>query len=185
MPRALLASGGSGLVLFTSYRLLSEIYAHVKPQLEREGISVLRQGEDHRSRLLERFNRDTSSVLFATQSFWEGVDAPGDSLRLVIMTRLPFPVPDDPIHEARCDAITAGGGNPFMQLSVPEAIMRFKQGFGRLMRTTTDHGAVIVTDTRLVTKRYGNLFLGSLPETLRITAPSGQVLTRLEAFLLQ
>lgn len=183
VPRALIASRGSGLVLFTSYRLLSDIHAHVEPLLKKEGITVLRQGEDHRSRLLERFNSDTSSVLFATQSFWEGVDAPGDSLRIVIMTRLPFPVPDDPIHQARCDAITAAGGSSFMQLSVPEAIMRFKQGFGRLMRTTTDHGVVVVTDNRLVTKRYGGLFLGSLPETLRITAPAEQVVSRLENFL--
>lgn len=183
IPKIMLCSQGSGLILFTSYRLLSEIHAHVKPILEQEGIKVLRQGDDHRSRLLERFNHDKSSVLFATQSFWEGVDTPGDSLRVVVMTRLPFPVPDDPIHQARCDAIDASGGSSFMQLSVPEAIMRFKQGFGRLMRTTSDHGAVIITDNRLITKRYGSLFIGSLPDTVMVKGSTEQILSRLESFL--
>ncbi len=125
---ALERSGGSGLILFTSYDMLRRVYDAVKPRLSERGISVFRQGEDDRSRLLDRFRSDTASVLFATDSFWEGVDAPGEALRLVILCRLPFKVPTDPVLQARMEAIRDRGGNPFMELSLPEAVMNFQAG---------------------------------------------------------
>ena len=129
------------------------------------GIRCLKQGDDDRTRLLQTFLNDTQSVLFATDSFWEGVDAPGDTLRLVILCRLPFRTPSDPVFEARREAVEKNGGNPFMDLSLPEAVMKFKQGFGRLMRRSSDRGVVAVLDGRILKKRYGTFFLQSLPET--------------------
>ena len=159
------ASGGSALVLFTSYQALKSACEAARPVLEKQGIRVLKQGDDDRSRLLSGFLEDESSVLFATDSFWEGVDAPGSTLRLVILCRLPFRSPNDPVFEARCEALESSGGNAFMDLSIPEAVMKFKQGFGRLMRRSSDYGAVVVLDGRLLKKNYGQIFLHSLPET--------------------
>ncbi|AEF80530.1 helicase C-terminal domain-containing protein [Leadbettera azotonutricia] len=159
------SAGGSALILFTSYTALRSAYELAKPRLQQAGIRVLKQGDDDRSRLLANFLSDESSVLFATDSFWEGVDAPGDTLRLVILCRLPFRTPSDPVFEARCEHLEAEGGNAFMDLSLPEAVMKFKQGFGRLMRRSSDHGVVAVLDGRLLKKRYGQTFLNSLPET--------------------
>jgi ATP-dependent DNA helicase DinG len=167
VPALLLASGGSALVLFTSYEALRSAYAASRPVLEAAGLRVLKQGDDDRGRLLAAFLEDETSVLFATDSFWEGVDAPGNTLRLVIICRLPFRSPNDPVFEARREALERRGGNAFMELSLPEAVMKFKQGFGRLMRRSSDHGAVVVLDGRLLKKRYGELFLRSLPETQR------------------
>ncbi|MDR0388971.1 MAG: ATP-dependent DNA helicase DinG, partial [Spirochaetaceae bacterium] len=123
-------SGGSALILFTSYEALRSAYAASAELLEEQGIHCLKQGDDDRSRLLSRFLDDEASVLFATDSFWEGVDAPGDTLRLVILCRLPFKSPNDPVFEARSEALEKRGANPFMELSLPEAVMKFKQGFG-------------------------------------------------------
>ncbi|HOT63488.1 MAG TPA: helicase C-terminal domain-containing protein, partial [Treponemataceae bacterium] len=147
------------------------------------GITVLRQGDDDRSRLLESFKRDETSVLFATDSFWEGVDAPGDTLLHVIMVKLPFRVPNDPVHAARSESIEGAGGNAFMELSLPEAVMRFRQGFGRLMRRKTDRGVVTVLDRRLVAKRYGQIFVDSVPETARAFEPLSDIVSRVERFL--
>jgi ATP-dependent DNA helicase DinG len=178
-----LAGGGSALVLFTSYQSLKSAYAAAAPRLSKEGIRCLKQGDDDRSRLLGDFLRDASSVLFATDSFWEGVDAPGDTLRLVILARLPFRTPNDPVFEARREYLERGGGNAFMDLSLPEAVMKFKQGFGRLMRRSSDHGVVAVLDSRLVKKRYGEFFLRSLPETRTSFAEFHSLLLDAEDFL--
>ncbi len=159
------ASGGHTLVLFTSYESLRSACEAARRVLSPLGMQILRQGDDDRFRLLEAFKTDESSVLFATDSFWEGVDAPGDALLQVIMVKLPFRVPNDPVHAARSEAISLSGGNPFMELSVPEAVVRFRQGFGRLMRRKTDRGSVVVLDRRLLAKRYGAVFLQSIPET--------------------
>ncbi|MCL2008025.1 MAG: ATP-dependent DNA helicase DinG, partial [Treponema sp.] len=133
--------------------------------------------------LLESFFSDKHSVLFATDSFWEGVDAPGDTLRLVILCRLPFRSPNDPVFEARCRALEDGGGNSFADLSLPEAVMKFKQGFGRLMRRSSDYGSVVVLDGRLLRKNYGKIFLRSLPETRTCFGEMDSVLRALEDFL--
>lgn len=157
------ASGGHALVLFTSYESLKSAYEAALPRLQELGITAFRQGQDERGRLLEAFKADAASVLFATDSFWEGVDAPGDTLWMVVMAKLPFRVPTDPVQKARAEAIERRDGNPFMELSLPEAVLRFKQGFGRLIRHSEDRGVVAVLDSRIVHKRYGKIFLDSLP----------------------
>jgi len=181
--RLLSASGGSALVLFTSYDALRTAYAAARPLLESSGVLCLKQGDDDRARLLKTFLDDESSVLFATDSFWEGVDAPGDTLRLVILCRLPFRSPNEPVFEARREALEKKGGNAFMSLSLPEAVMKFKQGFGRLMRRGDDGGAVVVLDGRLLRKRYGELFISSLPETKRCFAPISEMIDEVDRFL--
>jgi ATP-dependent DNA helicase DinG len=176
-------AGGSALVLFTSYQSLASAHNAVKDELAGLGIRALKQGDDDRTRLLQDFLSDTNSCLFATDSFWEGVDAPGDTLRLVIICRLPFRTPGDPVLEARREKIQESGGNPFLELSLPQAVMKFKQGFGRLMRRSADHGVVVVLDGRLVKKNYGQLFLHSLPETRTNFCELDSILRDMENFL--
>lgn len=163
VAKLLKASRGRALVLFTSHKALRDTYNAVSPLLEQEGVLALRQGQKDRYSLLRTFVNDISSVLFATESFWEGVDAPGETLSLVIITRLPFRVPTDPIQSSRAAAIDARGGNSFAEMSIPEAVILFKQGFGRLIRHSQDRGVVAVLDVRILKKAYGSLFISSLP----------------------
>jgi ATP-dependent DNA helicase DinG len=176
-------SGGSALVLFTSYQSLRTVYEEAAPVLEAEGIRCLKQGDDDRSRLLQHFLEDTTSVLFGTDSFWEGVDAPGDTLRLLILCRLPFRTLKDPVFEARREFLEKQGRNPFAELSLPDAVMKFKQGFGRLMRSSADYGMVAVLDGRILHKYYGKVFLDSLPETRQSFKELEAILRDLEQFL--
>ncbi|MDR2608584.1 MAG: ATP-dependent DNA helicase DinG, partial [Treponema sp.] len=178
-----LAAGGSALILFTSYLSLKSAYNAAQPELQRQGIRCLKQGDDDRARLLAVFLEDRASVLFATDSFWEGVDAPGDTLRLVILCRLPFRTPKDPVFEARREAVEKYGGNAFMELSLPESVMKFKQGFGRLMRRSSDRGVIAVLDGRLLKKRYGEHFLRSLPETRTCFTEFENIVQNTERFL--
>jgi ATP-dependent DNA helicase DinG len=177
------ASGGKALVLFTSYQVLRSCWEAVKPRLDALGLSAFRQGDDERSRLMDKFKANIASVLFATDSFWEGVDAPGETLELVIITKLPFRVPTDPIQMARAEAVEKHGGNAFMDLSLPEAVIRFKQGFGRLIRHSDDRGAVVVLDARLLKKRYGQLFVASLPSCIRTFAPLQELCSSIKSFI--
>jgi ATP-dependent DNA helicase DinG len=177
------SAGGSALILLTSYDALMSAWRQGKAALEAQGIRVLKQGDDDRNRLLQAFLSDETSVLFATDSFWEGVDAPGDTLRLVTLCRLPFRSPNEPVFEARCEKLEARGGNAFMELSVPEAVMKFKQGFGRLMRRSSDHGVVAVLDGRILKKRYGGFFLRSLPQTKTCFADLETIRRTVEGFL--
>lgn len=162
------AAGGKTLVLFTSYDSLRHACDYARNALKISGINILKQGDDDRFRLLSVFKDDKSSVLFATDSFWEGVDVPGDSLSQVIIVKLPFGVPNNPIFAARSELILSKGGSPFMELSVPDAVIKFRQGFGRLMRRYSDKGAVVVLDRRIVEKQYGRIFTSSVPETKKM-----------------
>ncbi len=165
LEQVIASSRGRALVLFTSYESLNAVHALVR----NTGFTHLRQGDEPPPRLLERFRSDTHSVLFATQSFWQGVDVPGESLSCLVIVRLPFEVPDDPRLTAICERLKKAGREPFVSYQVPTAVLRFRQGFGRLIRAATDRGAVVVLDRRIIEQPYGRAFLRSLPEGIRIT----------------
>jgi ATP-dependent DNA helicase DinG len=177
------ASKGRALVLFTSYEMLKDAYAAAAPAMAALGIACLRQGDEERGKLMEAFKNDVSSVLFATDSFWEGVDAPGETLSLVVIAKLPFKVPTDPVQLARSEAVEKAGGNSFMEISLPEAVIRLKQGFGRLIRHSQDRGAVVILDSRIMTKRYGPLFVESLPPCRLVAEDLGTIAKEMARFL--
>jgi ATP-dependent DNA helicase DinG len=152
---------GRAMVLFTSYHNLNLVYRHLKGYLP---YTIFRQGDAPRSTLLDAFRQDIHSVLLATGSFWQGVDVPGEALSCLIIDKLPFDSPGDPLVAARIDAIRERGGNPFMEYQVPSAIISLKQGWGRLIRKGSDKGILSVLDIRIRTSQYGRAFLDSLPE---------------------
>ena len=154
------ASNGGILALFTSHSALQTTRKHIKPILEKQGVTVLAQGVDGSpDQLMKAMTTNINTVLLGTSSLWEGIDLPGDALRVVVLARLPFAVPTDPVVSARSEKYE----DPFSKLTIPEAILRFRQGFGRLIRTSSDRGIVLILDSRIVNKSYGKIFLRSLP----------------------
>ncbi|WP_430108952.1 ATP-dependent DNA helicase DinG [Paenibacillus sp. B1-33] len=176
---------GRMLVLFTSYRMLRDVYEPLKEALSLHGIQVLGQGIDsgNRSKLTRRFREQPNSVLLGTSSFWEGVDIPGDALTCLAIVRLPFQPPNHPLVEAKCDRLKRMNQNPFRKYSVPQAVIRFKQGFGRLVRTTQDKGIVIIYDTRVIETSYGKHFLYSLPGPKMEHMATEQLVPRIDTWL--
>ena len=156
---------GKAFVLFTSWAMLRKTAEGLRGWFEEMEIRLLLQDKSaSRTRLLREFREDRDSVLFGTESFWQGVDVPGEALSNVILTRLPFTVPDEPLFEAKCEKIRELGGDPFRDLQLPEAILKFRQGVGRLIRSREDQGQIAVLDGRILTKSYGKAFLQMLPE---------------------
>jgi ATP-dependent DNA helicase DinG len=172
---------GGSLVLFTSYRDMQAVAALVAPAFTAAGRPFLMQGGDiSRSDLAQRMRDAGNAVLFGTDSFWTGVDVPGDALSQVVIARLPFSPPTHPIAEAKAELIRDRGGDPFSELTLPEALIKFRQGAGRLIRTRADQGVITVLDSRILAKSYGRMFIAGLPQPLfvRLTREN-----RLERFL--
>jgi ATP-dependent DNA helicase DinG len=157
----LMITSGRALILFTSYYNMDIVHNLMNVRLP---YKVFKQGDAPRSVLLERFREDTHSVLLATRSFWQGVDVPGEALSCLIVDKLPFDSPGDPLVSARIESIHTKGGNPFMEYQLPSAIISLKQGLGRLIRKRTDRGLLAVLDVRILTERYGRFFFNSLPD---------------------
>lgn len=169
--------GGRLLVLFTSHRMMAETWKEMEALPAAGSVRVLVQGGASRTALLDAFReaRGEGMVLMGADSFWEGVDLPGPTLSCVVLARLPFPVPDHPLVRARVERISEQGGDPFWEESVPRAVTRFRQGFGRLIRTRQDRGAVVVADPRLLTRSYRHRFLDLLPRSSLIAGPAHRI----------
>ncbi len=153
------------MALFTSYSQLLRTAGVITPILAKSGIMVYQQGEGASPHhLLESFKSSEKAVLLGTRAFWEGIDIPGEDLSILVIVKLPFDVPNDPIISARSETFD----DPFYQYALPEAILRFRQGFGRLIRTQSDRGVVVVLDKRIISKRYGQFFIDSIPKCTKV-----------------
>lgn len=182
LPKLIDASQGSVFILFTSYEMLRSFHALLLPFAEEKGYPLLKQGEVARSLLLEKFKQKEGSILLGTDSFWEGVDVAGEALRSVIIMKLPFKVPNDPLVQGTAEILTKQGKNPFIEYAVPQAAIKFKQGFGRLMRQKTDRGCIVCLDKRLINRPYGKTILKSLPPSPTCFEKSESVVDRMQEF---
>lgn len=180
-----LSSGGGALILFTNKLMMNASYEECKSIFEENDITPLVQGMRNKSRsqILNEFKEDSNSVLFATNSFWEGVDVPGNSLRLLIIVKLPFASNDNPVFSARLEKIEQSTGNGFINYSVPETTLKLKQGFGRLIRNDSDRGIVLILDKRIISKNYGKVMIKSLPESYVAATSASRIGNRIEDFL--
>jgi ATP-dependent DNA helicase DinG len=184
LERLAAVSQGRMLVLFTSHALLRAVAQRIREPLRRLGLRLYAQGVDgNRSKILDAFRSEPASVLFGAQSFWEGIDLPGDQLTTLAIVRLPFAPPTHPVAQARAERIERSGQSAFWQVSLPEAVVRFRQGFGRLIRTIDDRGVVVVYDKRIITARYGQVFLRSLPNVRPVVAREAEVVEQVGRFL--
>lgn len=176
---------GRMLVLFTSYDMLKKAYAMIKEIIEQDEFILIAQGisSGSRSRLKKNFQAFDQAILFGTSSFWEGVDIPGDDLTSLVIVRLPFQPPDHPVYEAKSEKLKSDGKNAFMELSLPQAVIRFKQGFGRLIRSSSDRGIVFVCDHRMMTARYGKYFTESIPKVPIHYQSTHQLINKAEEWL--
>ena len=182
MVEVFIRTRGRAMGLFTSYEMMNQAARKLEEPLAAAGIRLVVQGlNGTRDQITRVFRSGKACVLLGTHSFWEGVDVAGEDLSCVVMARLPFAVVNDPVLEARCEQIAAGGGSPFRELSLPQAVIRFRQGFGRLIRTRSDKGAVIIADPRIVTKNYGGTFKRSLPCPVRVAENMGVLLRQIES----
>ncbi|MGM0548151.1 MAG: helicase C-terminal domain-containing protein [Bacillota bacterium] len=164
LKKIIIKTKGSTMVLFTSYKMLSYCYNNLKDELEKQGIRILSQSKLSRNFIMQEFKAETKTIIFGTSSFWEGVDLPGDLLKYLIVVKLPFPVPGEPLYKAKEDLLKAEGLNPFYNLALPQAVIKFRQGFGRLIRSKKDSGLIILFDRRVKSRSYGSKFLQSLPK---------------------
>jgi len=165
-------TNGNAFVLFTSYGLMNIVYEELEGYLSDKGFSLLKQGAGlGRSKMLAKFKNNLGSILFGVDSFWQGIDVQGNALSNVIITKLPFAVPDSPVIEARIEEIQKRGGDAFLEYSLPEAVLRFKQGFGRLIRSKSDTGIIAILVSRIINKSYGRQFLNSIPKCETIIEP--------------
>jgi Rad3-related DNA helicase len=172
--------GGRTLALFTSHRQLRDVHAALKQRVDLDDVLILGQGIDgQRRQLLKTFEEAERPLLLGTSTFWEGIDVPGERLSCVIMVRLPFPVPTDPVFAARAERVR----DPFAKLALPQAALRLKQGFGRLIRRSTDRGAVVILDNRILGRDYGKAFLDVLPPASRFVGPSVDIADRVGDWL--
>lgn len=180
-------TNGRMLVLFTSFDMLKKTYELVKEQLHEEHFTFIAQGiySTSRNKLIKSFKMSDKAILFGTSTFWEGVDIPGEDLSCLVIARLPFAPPNDPVLFARSEKLKAEGKNPFMELALPQAILRFKQGFGRLIRTKKDLGVAIILDNRIIRTRYGAAFIQALPKVPLYTGTTDEMIAELEATFLQ
>jgi ATP-dependent DNA helicase DinG len=182
LPRIFAATRGRALVLFTSFEMMNAVAALSREAFKKNAITLLVQGEGASREEMTRILKTSSrTVLFGAQSFWEGVDVAGDALSCVVIPRLPFAHVGDPVSEARSEKVQREGGNPFRDYALPEAVIRFRQGFGRLIRTKTDRGAVIITDPRIVTKNYGSVFRRSIPVSVHTVCDDDEIVGRITA----
>ena len=180
--KAIQASRGNAFILFTSYSLLKGCYDLLYERLKEQRFNPMKQGDTNRQALINQFKKTDRSVLFGTDSFWEGVDVAGEALRCVIIVKLPFKVPTEPMTQARSEAILANDGDPFFDYALPTAIVKFKQGCGRLIRNKKDRGCILCLDNRLLLKSYGRLFLNSLPPCRQLFVEMDELQKQMEDF---
>ena len=179
--RAIQASDGGCFILCTSYSLLRKLHVEVSKELKGQ-YRFFRQREMGRTQLLDAFIQSKNGVLFGADSYWEGVSVKGEQLRQVIITKLPFRVPTEPVQQARHEKLEAQGINPFTHYSLPQAALRLRQGFGRLIRTQNDRGSVVILDSRVHKKWYGKVFLNSLPQMEICRENCKESIERLQSF---
>ena len=165
IKKLVIKTGGRCFLLFTSYSSLNYVYNKLRGSLEKDNYVLLKQGDLPRHEMIEMFKMSNKAVLFGTDSFWEGIDVQGDNLKSVVIIKLPFKSPEDPVTEAIIEYMRKNNQNPFMNFQIPQAVIKFKQGIGRLIRSKTDTGIITILDNRVIKKAYGEKFLKSLPKT--------------------